>query len=544
MKSACLVCKQLNTLATPHLYRKMEVTGEFLDSDRFAAAITTKNPGLPSVKTVRIVHPYPRSARIGRAACLLLSTIPRNSLTRFEYVHSPPLLHTNADALPRLPVPTSPRVAREIFACVRHKQRKVDNHQYDSIRLKNRYGIDEVFTADINYLARLKHLRLCLWEAPDYMQTKIVLDSMHELTSLDVDLREARHTAHPILLGVVFRALNVDYQRHCIRSLRLDGVDFYSCYGDTLPRFPGAQSLKHLQLASCINYGPFLQMLTALSVDLDTLTIEEYNNGYGSFDNDANDFIRSLSSPERLSLTLDSDLEMSSIMLDWSALLDWSTLHKCASFIKSLKVQYHSELPPFPSDESVSNFRYFCKNASSLEQLSMSGIEVLIDKTSGMIDIYGSLEQFLVSRHLALLLERVITDMHLQDCVRTASALVVLKLTVWVNYNTAQLSKYASTGAHVKEAQDLAQRREHLIRETADKVLSTLASDCPRLNVVVIETAWQYRRDNHAVHAFLRSKQTDLYGHTTIVGMPVEPHMVKHYEPCSDILEPDRFVFA
>jgi len=57
MKSACLVCKQLNLIATPYLYRKMEVTGEFLDSDRFTTAITTKNPGLPSVKTVRIVHP-------------------------------------------------------------------------------------------------------------------------------------------------------------------------------------------------------------------------------------------------------------------------------------------------------------------------------------------------------------------------------------------------------------------------------------------------------------------------------------------------------
>jgi hypothetical protein len=526
MKSACLVCKQLNAIATPYLYRKMEITGVFLDSDRFTAAIMPGNRGLPNVKTVRIVHPYPRSARIGRAACRLLSTIPRDTLTRFEYIHLIPLLHANADSSPRLPVPTTPRVARKIFGCVRRKQRKVDNHQYDSICLRDRYGKREAFTADIHYLARLKHLRFCLWEETDSQQAKIVLDSMHELTSLDVDLREACYTANPILLNLVFRAFSMDYQRPCIRSLRLDGVDFLS-YGDTFPRLLGVRNL----------------MLTALSVDLTTLAIEEHDDGGNSegFNDDANDFVRSLSSPERVSLTLDSAFFLAHVIHDWSAVLDWTTLHKCAPFLRSLKVQYHSLSPPFPCDESVSDFRHFCKNASSLEQLSMSGINMSTDKSSGDKYIHGSLDQFLVSHHLTLLLEGVITNKHVQDCVRTASALVVLKLTVWVDCGTVPLNNDLSTEAYVKEVQKLAQRRGYLVKRMADKILSTLASDCPRLKVVVIEAACQYGRVNYA---FLKSTQIDLYGHTTIVGMLVEPHMVKHYEPCSDILEPDRFVFA
>jgi hypothetical protein len=73
---------------------------------------------------------------------------------------------------------------------------------------------------------------------------------------------------------------------------------------------------------------------------------------------------------------------------------------------------------------------------------------------------------------------------------------------------------------------------------------STLAMSCPTLTAVVVKTCWCIPKDDYKVYAFLKSKQIDLYGHTTVVGMPVEPHMVKHYEPCSDILEPDRFVFA
>ena len=120
---------------------------------------------------------------------------------------------------------------------------------------------------------------------------------------------------------------------------------------------------------------------------------------------------------------------------------------------------------------------------------------------------------------------------------------MVLKLTIWVDCDIFLVDS-ADVEACMKVAQDLAQRREHLVKRTADKIFSTLASSCPRIKVVVIESVWNYGRDDRAVRAFLRSKQTDLYGRTTVVGMPVEPHMVKHYEPCSDILYPDGFVFA
>jgi hypothetical protein len=87
---------------------------------------------------------------------------------------------------------------------------------------------------------------------------------------------------------------------------------------------------------------------------------------------------------------------------------------------------------------------------------------------------------------------------------------------------------------------------QRLAKSTADRILSGLANDCPDLMAIVIEIEddrpvdvetrrTRYRDD--MTYAYIRSKQIDLYGITTTVGMPVETHMVKHYEPCSDVLD-------
>lgn len=127
-----------------------------------------------------------------------------------------------------------------------------------------------------------------------------------------------------------------------------------------------------------------------------------------------------------------------------------------------------------------------------------------------------------------------------------AYSLKVLKLTVSLEFDFDMImpKEYAETGDNTQAAQDLTQRREHLVQSAADKIFSTLASRCPRLKVVVIESTWGCDLDDFAVRAFLKSERISLYGYLTAVGMPVEPCMVKHHEPCSEILEPDRFVFA
>ena len=106
-------------------------------------------------------------------------------------------------------------------------------------------------------------------------------------------------------------------------------------------------------------------------------------------------------------------------------------------------------------------------------------------------------------------------------------------------------SKYASTGTLTTNAFQLG----HLVKRPADKVFSTLASTCPHFVALVIEakcvpeTQESGRLRGFQAFAFMKSKQTDLYGHTSVVRMAIEPHMVKHDEPCAEILEPERFPF-
>jgi hypothetical protein len=70
----------MQTLATPCLYRDMEISGEFL-CDRFLGMLTS-HPGLTSIRTLRIVRPYSQKPgflcrqELSDAICCLLSAIP------------------------------------------------------------------------------------------------------------------------------------------------------------------------------------------------------------------------------------------------------------------------------------------------------------------------------------------------------------------------------------------------------------------------------------------------------------------------------------
>jgi hypothetical protein len=90
----------------------------------------------------------------------------------------------------------------------------------------------------------------------------------------------------------------------------------------------------------------------------------------------------------------------------------------------------------------------------------------------------------------------------------------------------------------VKTKRDDVQR---LLHSTADTLFTTLATSCPRFKVVVLA---DYRPKSPGALAFLKSKQISQSDQTTIVGTLVELSMIKHYEPCSDILEPHDFIFA
>ena len=76
----------------------------------------------------------------------------------------------------------------------------------------------------------------------------------------------------------------------------------------------------------------------------------------------------------------------------------------------------------------------------------------------------------------------------------------------------------------------------------ANKVFQTLGTGCPGLTVLLFRAQdVEFVGDGYETYdhlfAFIRSLKTDESGHATYEAVSVEPHMLKHYEPRSDILD-------
>ena len=422
------------------------------------------------------------------------------------------------------------------------RHRRLTNYQY--IGLHGRDEVWDEFRDENKCLACVRHLQSSLHDRQMCGQAGSVLTCMRNLTRLDVEgHRSISDETNFAIWRLILRTFSVEHELPHLRSLRLKRLRLIYDH-DPLPQLIGLRNLEHLQLILCYDYVPLLRMLGTLSLDLKSFAVREGGDDDGTeFDRHANEFVRSMELLQRLSLILDPNW-----MEPNNSLLDWSALHAHAAGIKSLRLHCTFQHRLFALEEDESDFRHFCTKSSNLQQLSISGIAI----QSGMPSYSahermpaqpGYLTHFLVCLRGPALDESLLTS--IQDCLRTVRALKVLK-----------------PAFHYPKSEELRSRRDNeqhwrqrLAKSTADKILSELAGTCPELMVVVIEveddralaseSGSDSGSDNKimpeyedATYAFIRSKQTDPYGNTSTVGMAVETHMVKHYEPCSDILDP------
>jgi hypothetical protein len=77
--------------------------------------------------------------------------------------------------------------------------------------------------------------------------------------------------------------------------------------------------------------------------------------------------------------------------------------------------------------------------------------------------------------------------------------------------------------------------------EAAETFFNVLGRSCPQLTAVILEsrcdsgvTAWN----------FVRSAQIDGRLQAKFLGEDVAPYVIKDYEPCSDMLEPEKLIFG
>jgi hypothetical protein len=77
--------------------------------------------------------------------------------------------------------------------------------------------------------------------------------------------------------------------------------------------------------------------------------------------------------------------------------------------------------------------------------------------------------------------------------------------------------------------------------EAADKVFDMLSPHCPQLSTVILMSPSDC---SSSAWFFVRPKQMGRRAQMKCLGVNVAPYVVKDYEPCSDMLEPEQMVFG
>jgi len=69
----------------------------------------------------------------------------------------------------------------------------------------------------------------------------------------------------------------------------------------------------------------------------------------------------------------------------------------------------------------------------------------------------------------------------------------------------------------------------------ADHIFASLAEPCPEFVALSIDINEHFGAELEC-SAFLRSRQTDVFGRTTWVAQSIDARTLKYYVPCSDVL--------
>ncbi|OQO00825.1 hypothetical protein B0A48_13512 [Cryoendolithus antarcticus] len=302
-------------------------------------------------------------------------------------------------------------------------------------------------------------------------------------------------------------------QKPALQKLRLSRMDLTTA-GTILPTLVDCGSLRHLQLVDCDNMVPLCESFSQLRLPLEILEIKDASDGDRRGKTDV--LLQSVRQLRRFRITR-------SVYDDPNHDFQWAALQRHAATLQVLEiVDGESDGNVFRAntviDRSAAALRKLFVSCTDLRQLCIGGFG--LESGTWTNQIHG----------VNLLL----------DCVSNLRNLRTLKLRMYPDCLDGSIYIESEERQTIFEAQI----RHHAVI-LASKVFQELGAGCPRLRVVVVE-AWEMPQDDSpeyfATFAFLRASQTDVYGCTRAVAVEEPMHLIKHHEPCSDILEPERFM--
>jgi hypothetical protein len=481
---------------------------------------TLESPGLSHVRILSILSLSEAQVNI---LCRLIFALPKNALTRFEYVHSS-LPTVSMHLLTRYRIPTFYLSSVGIQCALRLRQKKLSSYRYggeidvDSTR---RPLIWRALAPSGSELAHITTLQILMVDMSDIERMAWILQHTIALQHLDLeehlgycDSHSHSHLTCCAIDAEIFTRLfgsfsNARYPAR-LKTLRIASMCLEQS-GELLTSLLNLEDLETLQLVECNEIGSFIEHLTQLQSNVSSLCINRGSDG--PRDGAAiSAFIASLAELKRLSLLCEVDQP-------YDGQIDVGCLRKHAQSIEYLRLEDNNItwLTNENSDQAP-QFCTFFNHASNLKQLALSG---------PVIDDEKEVDEFLVSVHYITqsCSSRLTIN---QNILQPLTALNVLKTEMFIEEGDVLNPNIPFV--------------ERLVEKTANKIFNTAF---PQLAAVVIKVSGLPSKVfEDRIFAFLRSEQVGSDGGKLFVAVKIEPHMIKHHVACADILEEERFTYA
>ncbi|KAK5740898.1 hypothetical protein LTR17_004252 [Elasticomyces elasticus] len=496
LKALCRTCKELSYVATQPLYETLELMSAALDST-LRNKLHAKNPGMRFIRNIsiydsRIFGDYDHGDH-GPALCDLIRVLPRDSLSHFR-------LETVQD------------VKLEITLLLQTRQRKLKNHQLHHMSTASMANI----SPDADDFKHVNNVQLYIGSRNDCARANLLLQNIPGLSSLEIsvscDIEKAwRNSAD---MWAMRRILGIDegHPKGNIkirpRRLRLKLLKLERVAGD-IANVIDLGHVEHWALEKCHGTYALFARLRERRPTFKSIT----NIRSRDEENNPTAYNLLLRCTKGLEV-----IRMSAADSTARDTCDYAAIARHGDTLHTLYVDDLLDEAEVFSDEyhdrSFADFKEMCKACKKLQQLAvwapLAHHEWWADK-EGFLDM--------------LPLIKVI-----KGCLAHLSKLRTLRLFIHI-----EGKNYIGKDIHLLTL-------KVNVQMMADRIFKELSVSCPELIGLVIDARDKYNdpaRKPFRRFGYLRGTQTDACGRAEAVGVPIEPHMIKHHEQCADILEED-----
>ncbi|KAK4541738.1 hypothetical protein LTR36_007447 [Oleoguttula mirabilis] len=527
LRSLCSACKELSSIASPRLYHTVVLSTVEL-SKAIPLGLSRGNAGLKYIRVLKIRLAASRimegrhAANLKRAYRLLLA-IPKHTLNVFEFNSTGTVTRTTLDTL-KTTILSTGTVSRLMVDTLHSRQSRLTNYQVHRT-------VGCLLHAPLprsENVQNVTQLSFYLITEQDARRARHVLGLVSKVQVLNIRFGKWTHDEQArkkapvaqsqLMQNMLSEQPDAGIGRLAVRSLRLDGADLDDL-GKELPSMIDFQGLTSLILDSCVETATLLEWITPLKLGLQTFADLRSGNSGGHSGWLIDEFLHSLCAPQRISLsqsnyTPDDDDDIRT---------HFTAIREKTATLKLLHVDDHhidTQTPFQASGPRLPEFCDLCVRCERLEQLAIYAPCWSENTEKDRNELFSGF----------------------MDCVSHLSSLVTMRLFLRPeaaqDFDRDDDRRFSDNDDYSDNRLELSFR--YKMQQLADKIFQRLATPCPRFAALVLEVRGD-DDDSGSLrplqYGYLRGARTDMYGRTAAVGIPIEVHLIKHHEPCCEVLE-------